>query len=66
MKSLVDAAEFDIDCPNCRRKITQTIGKARSKTRVTCPSCGQGVTFDTREFDAAVKKIERELSKLGR
>jgi len=44
-----------IDCTNCGKRF-QLVIRNRSTQRHTCPSCGQGFTIASREFDAIQKQ----------
>jgi peptide subunit release factor 1 (eRF1) len=59
---LLDGETIEIACPNCAKKIKETIRWFKADGRA-CPGCG--VAFDTKEFKRAFDEMERRLSNLG-
>jgi transposase-like protein len=59
----VENHEISIPCPQCKTKATHTIGYFR-KHSATCKGCGATVRVNTSEFDACIKKTEREIDRL--
>ena len=62
-KFTFDKQPFEITCPNCGQKIKKTFGWLKN-TKNRCPGCS--ATFDSKEFTAVIKKIEKQVSDLNR
>lgn len=66
MKSFLDAAEIEIECPNCQRKLKQKIGRLRGHTKVTCTGCSTAIAVDGSKLDQQVRAVDRQLGDLGK
>jgi transcription initiation factor IIE alpha subunit len=56
--------KVDIDCPNCKHKLTLTIGQLQSGETITCPNCH--LKLDTSEVQKSLAKLERDLKDAGK
>lgn len=66
MTGLLDKETIDFPCPNCRHKVSQTIGKLKLNPKLTCRSCGQGFTVDAHKLRARINDVEKSLADLQR
>ncbi len=60
--------QFDVECPNCRRKFKQLVAEMRPGTSRHCPYCGVEIGFtgdDGRKAQRAVDNLTRTLKKLS-
>ena len=58
-----DDASYEIDCPQCGKKIVKTIGWFKDKN-VTCPFCGCGL--DTGDSGRAIDEANESISEAWR
>lgn len=59
---LLDGQEIEIDCPNCDKEITITIGSGKSS--VICPHCKQEISIDDTNLTDALEDAENKLDDL--
>lgn len=52
-------AKIDIDCPNCKHKLTFTVGQLQNGETITCPNCH--LKLDTSEAQKSLTKLEKDL-----
>ena len=57
-------ARVDIDCPNCKHKLTLTVGQLQSGETITCPNCH--LKLDTSEAKKSLAKVEKDLRDLSK
>jgi transcription initiation factor IIE alpha subunit len=57
---MFDDLPVEIVCPNCGKKIQQTLGWFK-RQKPSCPICS--AWFDTRESIKAIKELEKEYQK---
>ncbi|WP_137803414.1 hypothetical protein [Caulobacter sp. 3R27C2-B] len=63
-KLSLDSAKVDVPCPQCGKKLTDTIGALRRKPQRNCRGCGVDFTIDTKQLDKDVRDLNRSLDKL--
>ena len=63
MKSSLDSVTMNIPCPHCGKKLSETIGRLKTKTNLTCQHCGQAFDLDASELRREVAKVEKQLAK---
>jgi transcription initiation factor IIE alpha subunit len=60
--------EFDLECPNCKRKMAQKVEAMRPGASRRCPSCGAEITFsgdDGRKAQKALDDLTKSLKSLS-
>jgi ribosomal protein L37AE/L43A len=66
MSTMFDNEKFGFQCPKCKKKLSETIGRLK-RGAYSCPGCGQ--KFDTseirRELDKAQRSVDDFTRKLG-
>lgn len=63
-KLSLDGEKIDVPCPQCRKKLTDTIGALRRKPDRHCGGCGVDFSIDTQQLDKDVRELNRSLDKL--
>ena len=59
MSNLFDNERLsDFYCPNCKRKISETVGRLK-RGDYSCPGCG--TKFETKEFRRMLEKAEQDF-----
>ncbi len=59
MSTIFDNERFsDFYCPNCKRKINETVGRLK-RGDYTCPGCG--TKFETKELRRTLDKAEQDF-----
>jgi DNA-directed RNA polymerase subunit RPC12/RpoP len=59
-----DSSELDgVKCPNGHR-LKATIAEARRSASIRCPRCGARTTFDGRQADTELQKVDRAFADL--
>jgi endogenous inhibitor of DNA gyrase (YacG/DUF329 family) len=61
----LDQAKLDLPCPNCKRKLTQTIGRLKNNPTIRCPGCQTDIKIEASQLRAAIARIDASLKKLG-
>jgi len=56
--------KVDIDCPNCKHKLTFTVGQLQSGENITCLNCQ--IKLDISEVQKSLAKLERDLKDAGK
>lgn len=64
MDMLNKDAKIDIDCPNCKHKLTFTVGQLQNGETITCPNCHS--KLDTSEAQKSLTKVEKDLKDLSK
>lgn len=61
-----DGASLDgVKCPN-GHPLKATLAEARRSATIRCPRCGGTVTFDGRQADNELRKVDRAMDDLKR
>lgn len=63
MPGIMDDAELDLTCPECKGVFKIKVGKLK-RPGVTCPKCGIG--FETSQFKKDLDKIDHDLKDFGK
>lgn len=66
MKNLLDSQSIEIPCPHCQRKLSETIGKLKSISKLRCRFCGADFNVDKSKMRTEIAKVEQELTKFQR
>lgn len=66
MKNLLDSQRIEIPCPNCQRKLSETIAKLKAVSKLRCRFCGSEFDVDKTKMRAEFAKVEQELAKFQR
>jgi len=66
MNSVLDSQAIAIPCPQCGHKLSQTIGKLKTKPDLTCPRCSTRFKVDATDMRREVAKVEKTLADLQR
>ena len=66
MKNLLDSQSIEIPCPHCQRKLSETIGKLKSISKLRCRFCGTVFDVDKSKMRTEIAKVEQELTKFQR
>lgn len=66
MKNLLDSQRIEIPCPHCQRKLSETIGKLKSISKLRCRFCSTEINLDKTKMRAEIAKVEQELAKFQR
>lgn len=68
-KGFLDDFDFDINCPNCNRKLT--IKPKQVGSTITCRYCHSEITLEDKNFKSGIKSankamddFEKQLKKL--
>jgi transcription initiation factor IIE alpha subunit len=60
--------EFDLECPNCKRKMAQKVEAMRPGSSTRCPGCGAEIRFsgdDGRRAQKALDDLTKSLKNLS-
>ena len=57
-------ARVEIDCPNCKQKLSFSVGQVLNGETITCQNCH--LELDTSEFQKGLLKAEKELKDSGK
>lgn len=60
--SFLDSEKIDLDCPQCRRKVTSTLGKLKRSPTLRC-TAGHSFDVDAKELKRELDKVEKALAK---
>ena len=52
-------AKIDTDCPNCKNKLTFTVGQLQRGETIICPNCH--LKLDTSEAQKSLAELEKSL-----
>ena len=63
MNPAFDEEALDFTCPNCKKQVSEKVGRMKRKD-YTCPRCG--VALDTKQFRRELERVEQEWDKLLR
>ena len=73
MKNLLDSQRIEIPCPNCQRKLSETLSKLKSVAKLRCRFCGTDVDVsnskvrtDIAKAKQALAQFQRTLGRLGK
>lgn len=64
MSMLNKSAKIDIDCPNCKHKLTLNVGQLQNGETITCSNCHS--KLDTSEAQKSLTKLEKDLKDLSK
>ncbi len=64
MKLDVDTKSVQLTCPNCKEKITETIGRLKANPDITCGNCDSAIHVDTTKFGQGIEAAEKMLADL--
>lgn len=60
-KGFLDGQKIDVPCPECRRKVTASVGQLKRSPKLTCPS-GHTFDVDAKEFAREIAKVEKSIA----
>lgn len=62
----LDNEKIKVPCPNCRKSIEVTIGKAKRNPSLSCRSCGQSVKIEASQLKKEIDSVEKSVRDLQR
>jgi len=66
MKNMIDSQSIEVPCPHCGHKLSETIGKLKTNSKLTCPKCKGTISIDANQMRGEIAKVEQALAKLQR
>ncbi len=66
MKNMLDSQRIEIPCPHCQRKLSETIAKLKTMSRMRCRFCGSEFDVDKTKMRVEITKVEQSLAKFQR
>lgn len=66
MTNLLDGQTIELPCPNCGRKLPQTVAKIKTNPTLRCTGCGNSFRVDANQFRTEISKVEKSLADLKR
>lgn len=66
-QGFLDRAKIAITCPNCRRKISERIGRLKKNPELVCPGCGRTIQIEGgASLDQANRSLEKSVAALNK
>lgn len=66
MTGPLDNEKISFPCPDCRNKVTETIGKLKTNPTLTCNACRKDFTVNANELRVGIQGIEKAFADLQR
>ena len=61
-KSMFDREKVGVPCPNCDRKLFESIGRLRRSPNLHCRFCGVDIDVQANELDRRVRQADKALT----
>lgn len=66
MKSLLDDQAIELSCPNCKKKISERIGRLKTNPKLTCRACQGVIQVNADQLRTEISKVDKALTDLRR
>ena len=60
-----DSTNVDLECPNCSKKFSETIGRLKNDPKILC-ECGCTITIDSSDLRNGLSTLDESFNELQR
>ena len=64
MNSVFDKGKLRIECPECTKSFTETIGKLKTSPKIKCRYCGITISIDAKDLVRDLRTVDKEFKGL--